>query len=121
MADVVVLPSEMEGVPMALLEAMACGTPVIASSVGGIPDIVKDGINGILLNTITSKSLAFAIRELNERHFSRKIISNSISHLDTNEFLKNLYIIIQNVINKKNGQQISLERKTGTMSNAEVY
>ena len=103
MADVVVLPSDMEGVPMALLEAMACGTPVIASSVGGIPSIINNGKNGILLNDVTSMSLAIAISKMNERSFSRQIVAESVSHLSTKEFLKNLYMIIENVINNKNG------------------
>jgi glycosyltransferase involved in cell wall biosynthesis len=48
--DVFVLPSLTEGTPMALLEAMSLGIPVIASAVGGVPSVVENGINGLLVD-----------------------------------------------------------------------
>lgn len=47
--DVFVLPSLHEGIPMVLLEALAIGRPVIASRVGGIPEVVEDGRHGLLI------------------------------------------------------------------------
>ena len=48
-ADIFLLPSHAEGQPISLLEAMACGLPIISSTVGSIPEIVKEGENGFLV------------------------------------------------------------------------
>jgi glycosyltransferase involved in cell wall biosynthesis len=63
-ADVAVLASDYEGTPLALLEAMASGVPAIATSVGGVPDIVHDGVNGILVPPGDPERLGLAMADL---------------------------------------------------------
>ncbi len=53
-----VLPSHTEGLPNILLEAMACGTPVLATSVGSVPDIVKDESTGFILKNNSPEEIA---------------------------------------------------------------
>ncbi|MCW3117441.1 MAG: hypothetical protein JWM28_1523, partial [Chitinophagaceae bacterium] len=48
-ADVYILPSYNEGLPVSILEAMAYGLPIISTPIGGIPEVVKEGINGFLV------------------------------------------------------------------------
>lgn len=59
--DIFVLPSLNEGMGRVLVEAMAAGRPVVASNVGGIPDLVIEGENGILVPAADSKALAHGI------------------------------------------------------------
>lgn len=63
-ANIYLMPSRKEGLPMALLEASIAGLPVIASSTGGIPEIVEDGVSGLLVPAADTKALTEAIRSL---------------------------------------------------------
>lgn len=65
-ADLLVLPSAAEACPMALLQAMALGLPVVASRAGGIPEVVRDGVDGLLVDTGDDDQLAAALRRLTE-------------------------------------------------------
>jgi len=60
-ADIFVLPSDWEGVSMALLEAMAAGLPVVATTVGGTPEVVMDGVTGFLVPPRDPPALANAL------------------------------------------------------------
>ncbi len=62
--DIFVLPSLNEGMGRVLVEAMAAGLPIVASRVGGIPDLVKDGKNGLLVPPADAPALAKAIFDL---------------------------------------------------------
>ena len=63
-ADVLALPSYSEGLPYALLEGMAAGVPAIATRVGAIPEVVADGVNGLLLEPRSAEAIAAAIQRL---------------------------------------------------------
>lgn len=63
-ADIFVLPSLFDSLPIAILEAMASGLPVVATRVGGVPDIVEDERTGLLVEPGDAEALAEALRRL---------------------------------------------------------
>lgn len=63
-SDMIVLPSRFETLPRVLVEALATGVPQIAARANGIPEIVEDGVTGLLVDPLTPEALADAIRRL---------------------------------------------------------
>jgi glycosyltransferase involved in cell wall biosynthesis len=91
LATVFVLPSivndkgETEGLGVVLLEAMACGVPVIGSNVGGIPDIISDGETGLLATPKDPDDLARKIiRLLSDETLRKSLIENGLSLVRNN-------------------------------------
>lgn len=79
-ADVLVMPSvvdprsgQMEGIPVALMEAMAAGLAVVASRISGIPELVRDGANGLLVEPGDEAGLAGAIERCQDRALRRRL------------------------------------------------
>lgn len=69
-AAVLALPSYREGLPLSLLEAMAAGVPVVASAVGGVAEVLVDGVSGCLIGPGDKASL--------ERHLRRLLLERSV-------------------------------------------
>jgi glycosyltransferase involved in cell wall biosynthesis/protein-tyrosine-phosphatase len=97
--DVFVLPSLSEGSPMALLEAMALGRPIVATKVGGVPEIVLDGETGLLVEPRNEQALARACLELaRDRPWAatlgaaaRRVVEAEFSHERNGRALLDLY------------------------------
>jgi glycosyltransferase involved in cell wall biosynthesis len=76
-ADLFVLPSLQEGLPNALLEAMAVGLPVVATCIGGVEDVVENEKNGLLVPPADSRALAEAIKRLiSDKDFAKELAHN---------------------------------------------
>jgi glycosyltransferase involved in cell wall biosynthesis len=64
LAAVVVVPSHSEGSPNVVLEAMAAGLPIVANRVGGVPEIIEDGVTGLLVESRNPEAMAKTIFQL---------------------------------------------------------
>lgn len=76
LADVFIISSREDNLPNVMLEALACGTPVIGFKIGGIKEHIRNGVNGLLAESVASKSLCVTLdRFCKERHlYNRKTI-----------------------------------------------
>jgi glycosyltransferase involved in cell wall biosynthesis len=77
--DVFCLPSHKEGLPTVLLESLACGTPVVATSVGGIPEVVSDRQVGRLVRSRDPREMAACIEEVLETPWDRQQLRDYVA------------------------------------------
>lgn len=99
-ADVYVLPSYNEGFPRTIWEAMGQGTPVIASKVGGIPNVLRHGVHAYLIDPHSSEEVAKALNEVYTNQILRKrIIKNGFALAQNNTLEQQ----VKTIINHLNG------------------
>lgn len=104
--QVLALPSLTEGQPLVILEAFGCGIPVVATRVGGIPDIIEDGVNGFLVNSGAAEELARALEDLAQDCELRQKMSvaNRIlysSRFTVERYVKNHAAWLENCANER--------------------
>lgn len=76
-ADVLCVPSRSEGLGLAALEAMAAGVPVVASRVGGLPEVILDGETGLLFTSEDPEALKIALQTLLDNPERRKAMGEA--------------------------------------------
>lgn len=97
--DILVLPTfwKSEGYPGVILEAFSIGIPVIASNIGGIPEIVKNGYNGIIIPPQNTNAIIQAIKSFNETNYPQYAYHafNSFKAFETNTVNNRIIQLIQ--------------------------
>lgn len=99
-ADLFVLASETEGLPLALLEAQACGLAAIGSRVGGIPDVIEEGASGLLITPGSQEELLVAMRRLvldsqSRRDFGRTGRRRVTEHFDFRDMVRRYHDLVR--------------------------
>lgn len=117
-ADVVVVPSTVkEALGLVILEAMACSTPVVASRIGGIPNIVKEGKTGFLTNPRSSKEIAEKVNRILNNNKLRIVMGERCRKFVEERFTwekaattirENFERMLRHIIKKK--EEIELEK-----------
>lgn len=102
-ACLLVLPSHNEGVPNVLLESMACGTPVIATRVGGIPEVVEEGVTGLLFEPGDITKLSHALKNGLTINWDRIRIKSHASKYSWEKNIDAVSRLLNQALNSKDG------------------
>jgi len=104
--DVFVLPSYREGTPRVITEAMASGLPIIATNIAGIPEQVKDGTNGFLIEPGDIEALASHLDELCSSAEHRAALGAAsqerVGHFSVEQMISDLDSVYQGLLNSEN-------------------
>jgi glycosyltransferase involved in cell wall biosynthesis len=109
--DIFVLSSETEGLPVAMLEAMATSKPVVVTRVGAIPQVIQDGNNGLLVSPHDPAGLAKAILTLIENVALRESLSREgyrtvEAHFSTDVVCQQIITLYDSLLEKKDGDRV---------------
>ena len=80
-ADALILPSYREGLPNVVMESLATGTPTVVTKVGGIPEVINQGENGIFIEKLDKKEVSKALQLVSTTTWNDADIKNSIAEL----------------------------------------
>ena len=101
-SDVFILPSDTEGMPLSIIEAMALGLPTIATNVGGVPELIDDGKTGFIIPKGNADELAAKLKVLYEQPSLRERLGQQArkryeAHFTKNAFIKGVAGVIDTV------------------------
>lgn len=97
MPTAIVLSSKFEGLPMVFLEAMSRGIPCVSANFYGFDDLIKPGVNGEYYHAHDIHELANKLKQVEDNHYSKANIQNSIINFYNNEYLKNLTKALEDI------------------------
>ena len=95
-SDAFILTSKWEGLPISILEAMAVGLPIISTAVGGIPEIIKDSMNGFLINYGDYRSFSETILLLKNKILKTNVKYKFVEQFDISNYCQNIFNVYFN-------------------------
>ncbi|TLY79231.1 MAG: glycosyltransferase family 4 protein [Gammaproteobacteria bacterium] len=101
-ATALCLPSRNEGTPNVVVEALASGRPVVASNVGGIPELVRDGANGVLVKPLDPSSLAAGLARALESRWDAAQIAGSVADYTWETVARRNHALLEHVLADRN-------------------
>ena len=105
-SDLYVIPSLEDNLPNTVLESLCCGLPVVGFNIGGMPDMITNGINGFLSDKISDVSLTQTIKKSLIMDFDKsKISSDAIKKYQTPQQVNNYVSLYESICQKKNTQK----------------